>query len=205
MFVAFEGVEGAGKSTQAGMLATRIESELGRSVILTREPGGTDLAEELRSLVLTHRGELLDPRTEALIMVAARAHHVSQVIAPGLRSGSFVLCDRFSGSYLAYQGYGRGLDLGILRDITHFASASIEPDVTYFLRVDPAVGFARKGMGADRIEAEPREFFEKVAQGYSELCVLDGWAVLDASQSPEDLHEQIFAHLVVTMQSFGEK
>lgn len=205
LFVSFEGVEGVGKSTQASLLARRIESELQREVVLTREPGGTPLAEKLRELVLSSDTEPIDERSEALIMAAARASHVSQLIFPSISRGSFVVCDRFGGSYLAYQGFGRGLDLDILRMIAHFASYAIEPDITFLLVIDPALAMERKGVTRDRIETESEEFFLRVAHGYSELALSDSWITLDASLSVEELHEEIFAAVLRVAQNFGER
>ncbi len=205
LFVAFEGVEGVGKSTQASLLAQRIRSELHREVVYTREPGGTVLAERLRELVLSNEEESIDERTEALIMAAARASHVAQVIYPNLSNGRFVICDRFAGSYLAYQGFGRGLDIDLLRIITHFASFGIEPDLTFFLEIQPAVAMARKGVVRDRIETESLEFFAKVARGYSELALSDSWISLDGSLPVDELHEEIFGNLLRVVQNYGEK
>ena len=205
LFVAFEGVEGVGKSTQAQLLAQRIRSELNREAVLTREPGGTPLAEELRKLVLVNANEPIDARTEALIMAAARASHVSQLVLPSIRNECFVICDRFAGSYLAYQGYGRGLDLEVLKIVTHFASSGIEPDLTFFLDLDPRLALERKKEARDRIETESPEFFARVAQGYSELAASNSWVMLDASLSVEDLHEEVFAQVLRVVQNFGEK
>ncbi len=205
LFVSFEGVEGVGKSTQASLLARRIESELQREVVLTREPGGTALAEKLRELVLSSDVEPIDERTEALIMAAARASHVSQLIFPSMSRGNFVVCDRFVGSYLAYQGYGRELDLDVLKIIAHFASFSIEPDITFLLAIDPALAMERKGVARDRIETESAEFFSRVARGYSELALSDSWITLDASLSVEELHEEIFASVLRVVQNFGDR
>lgn len=205
MFIVFEGVEGVGKSTQAALLAERIENELKRDVILTREPGGTKLAETLRSLVLSRGQEPVDPRTEALVMAAARAHHISQVIAPSMRAEKFVVCDRFAGSFLAYQGYGRGLDLSTLEIVTHFASDHIEPDVTFHMSLDASAAMERKRGTKDRIEKETEEFFARVTRGFAELAMAESWVTLDASRPVEEIHEQIFAYVVLLSQSFGDK
>lgn len=205
LFIALEGVESVGKSTQASLLAERIRSELNREVVLTREPGGTVLAEKLRSLVLERNGELIDDRTEALVMAAARAHHVSQLILPSLREEKYVVCDRFAGSFLAYQGFGRDLDLEILEIITHFASAAIEPDLTFFLDLDLREAAKRKAGEFDRIETEPDEFFIKVANGFSVLAENKSWTTVDASLSPDVIHEQLFSQVVLLSQAFGER
>ncbi len=194
-----------GKSTQASLLAQRIGAELNRDVILTREPGGTLLAEKLRELVLQGRDGLIDFRSEALIMAASRASHVSELIIPGLTRGTDVICDRFSGSYLAYQGYGRGLDLDVLKVITSFASFATEPDVTFWLDGDPGLTIRRKGADLDRIEHEPPDFFSRVAQGYAELARTNSWISLDATLSIEELHEEIFATVLRVKQNLGER
>lgn len=205
LFIAFEGVEGVGKSTQASLLADRVRAELQREVVLTREPGGTAVAERLRDIVLSGAGGPIDDRTEALIMAAARASHVSQLIFPSLKDGRFVICDRFAGSYLAYQGFGRGLELEVLRIITHFASNAIDPDLTFLLQLDPAVAMERKDTSRDRIEIETDEFFARVSKGYAELSFSDSWVTLDGSLSVGKLHEEIFAHVLRVIQNFGEK
>lgn len=205
LFVALEGLEGVGKSTQASMLASKIESELKRNVMLTREPGGTELAEVLRKLVLDSNGTAISDNTEALLMAAARADHVANLIFPNLKQGNFVICDRFAGSFLAYQGYGRGLDLDTLGILTHFASAGLEPDITFYLKVEPAVGFGRLGKDKDRIESLPGEFFLQVARGYDELSEKYGWIAIDASLSAEEIHNSMYANLLEVLQEFGER
>lgn len=205
LFVTFEGVEGVGKSTQADLLAQRIASELEVEVVLTREPGGTELAEQLRTLVLEHKTTNVSDRTEALLMAAARADHVANLIYPSLKNGIYVICDRFAGSFLAYQGYGRGLDIETLGLITHFASDALEPDITFYLKSDPEYAMRRKGGERDRIESQTFEFFSKVSVGYDELALEHGWVTLDASRSIEELHEMIFANTLVVMQSYGVK
>lgn len=205
LFVTFEGVEGVGKSTQANLLAQRISSELEVEVVLTREPGGTELAEQLRTLVLEHKTFNVSDRTEALLMAAARADHVANLIYPNLRNGTYVICDRFAGSFLAYQGYGRGLDLETLALITHFASDALEPDITFYLKSDPEYAMRRKGGKRDRIESQTLEFFSNVSTGYDELALAHDWVTLDASRSVEELHEAIFANTLVVMQSYGVK
>lgn len=205
LFVAFEGLEGVGKSTQASMLAHRIESELKRKVVLTREPGGTKLAEVLRKLVLDDNGTDIGDRTEALLMAAARADHVANLISPNLKQGNFVICDRFAGSFLAYQGYGRGLDLDMLGILTHFASAGLEPDITFYLEAEPAVGFSRLGGTKDRIESQPNEFFLQVARGFDELSKRHNWFAFDASLSIEEIHNMMYVNLLEVLQEFGER
>jgi dTMP kinase len=157
--------------------------------LLTREPGGTRTGERIRGLLLDPTVTDLDRRAEVLLMLAARAQHVSEVIRPALGSGRHVVCDRFSGSTLAYQGYGRGLDLGELARLSSWASEGIEPDRVILIQVDPAVAARRaadRGF-ADRMEGEGAEFFARVQLGYLVLAERDPdrWRVVDGSGTPE--------------------
>lgn len=185
-FVVFEGGEGAGKSTQARLLADRLGARL------TREPGGTALGEMLRDLLLDPELCDLDPRAELLLMVAARAQHVGRVVAPALEAGSDVVCDRFSGSTLAYQGYGRGLPLDDVAAACALAGRGIVPDVTVLLDVAPQVARHRHAVGGDgartdRIEAAGEAFHERVRTGFLEIAAGAGWVVVDGSGSVEEV------------------
>jgi dTMP kinase len=181
-FVAFEGGEGTGKSTQARLLAARLDA------VLTHEPGGTTIGIELRALALGgHAGEL-DPRTEALVMAADRAQHVAEVIAPALAAGRHVVTDRYYFSSLAYQGYGRGLPLDGVRALSTFAGAP-EPDVVVLLTVPPHVRDERLGRQLDRIEAAGDPFHARVEQGFLEFAAADPdhWRVVDSSPPVDDV------------------
>jgi dTMP kinase len=173
LFISFEGIDGAGKSTHIDALAAALRAQ-DRSVVLTREPGGTPLAEKLRGLALH---DTMDPLTEALVMFAARRDHLVQVIEPALARGDAVLCDRFTDATFAYQGGGRGFDLEILATLERWvqsvpavaAPALRQPDLTVWFDLDPAVAAARLA-GArvpDRFESQPQEFFARVAAGYA--------------------------------------
>lgn len=171
VFLALEGGEGAGKSTQAALLVDWLES-LGHHVLLTREPGGTDVGKILRHIVLdNHTGEL-SPRTESLIYAADKAEHVDQVVLPALADGRVVLTDRYVDSMLAYQGAGRHLPAGEVEHIVRWATSSLRPHLTIVLDIDPAIGHTRFE-GADRIEAEPLEFHQRVRQHFLELAEAD--------------------------------
>jgi dTMP kinase len=172
-FIVLEGGEGSGKSTQARLLAESL------GAVLTHEPGGTAPGLAIRRLVLAPDGEPLDARAEALLLLADRAQHVAAVIRPALDAGRDVVCDRFSGSTLAYQGYGRGLDLGSLQTMSHWASGGLEPDVVVLL--DVAAG--RRVGAPDRMEAEAASFHTRVSEGYRELAAADPdrWVVVDGS------------------------
>jgi dTMP kinase len=172
LFVSFEGIDGAGKSTHIEGLA-RLFSQQGRHVTLTREPGGTPLAETLRGLVLN---EPMDPLTEALLVFAARRDHLQQVIEPALARGDVVLCDRFTDATFAYQGGGRGFDTGVLVQLERWVQSSPtglrEPDVTLWFVLDPRVAAQRLSQARvpDRFESQPVAFFEQVHQGYQRRC-----------------------------------
>lgn len=188
-FIVFEGGEGAGKTTQAARLATQLDA------LLTREPGGTATGERLRELLLDPALPGLSDRTEVLLLLAARAQHVAEVIEPALAAGRDVVCDRFSGSMVAYQGYGRGLDPGELIELSAWATAGREPDVVVLLWVDPAEAatrLARRGR-SDRIEGEGDGFFARVADGYRAQAQADPtrWRVVDGNGTVDQVATRV--------------
>lgn len=185
-----EGVEGSGKTTQLGRLAGRLRGE-GYPVLVTREPGGTPVAEKLRALLLQTARERMLPECEALLIFAGRSQHVAHVIRPALRQGAIVLCDRFSDSTLAYQGYARGLDLARLGAFDHFATQGLRPDLTLLFDVPVSRGLgrrARERKGQNRLDREHRRFHRRVRSGYLDLAarhprrikVIDGRAAPEA-------------------------
>lgn len=193
-FISFEGGEGAGKTTLMHRLKEKLEQE-GYTVLQTREPGGSFLSEKIRELVLHHEGSLqISPKAELLLFLSARAQVVEEVIAPALNAGKIVLCDRFSDSSIAYQGYARGLGMKEVERLTSFATGKVAPDLTFFLDLDPAVGIARAArLGSlDAIEKEKLEFHQKVRQGFLEIAKdhPDRVKRLDASQSADDVFAQ---------------
>ncbi|HEX5267787.1 MAG TPA: dTMP kinase [Acidimicrobiales bacterium] len=190
--IAFEGGEGCGKSTQAARFAART------GALLTREPGGTTLGEALRTLVLDHgEGPAFDARAETLVMLAARAQHVAEVVVPALGAGRLVVTDRFSHSTLAYQGYGRGLDVEELRGMCTWAAQGIWPDAVVLLEVSPEVAASRRSREADRLESAGRDFHDRVAAGFRELAAGDPerWLVADGSGTVEDVEVRVTAGL----------
>ena len=192
-FIAFEGGDASGKTTQAKRVANRF------SAVLTREPGGTPLGEILRRLVLEPETKI-DARAEALIIAAARAQHVEEVISPALKSGRNVVVDRFIGSSLAYQGFGSGLDVTKIGNISDFATASLWPDLTLLLDVPVEVSMNRLGSQADRFEREETAFHDRVRAGYLELAADDAkWVVINGIDSVEEVaanvDEAITTHL----------
>lgn len=186
-FVAFEGGEASGKSTQAARLAAR------RGALLTREPGGTALGERVRAIFLDPATGHIDGRAEALLAAAARAQHVTEVVEPALVSGRDVVTDRFTGSSLAYQGHGRGLPVEEVRRISAFASAGLEPDLYVLLEVPPDVAAARLGDDHDRLEAAGADFHERVRRGYGRLAAEEGWVVVDGAGPPDEVARAVWA------------
>lgn len=195
--LSFEGSEGCGKSTQIALLRTRLEAA-GRSVVVLREPGGTELGESIRHL-LQHakEGAAMTPETELLLFAASRAQLVREKIRPLLESGTFVILDRFLDSTTVYQGIARGLPLESVRAINHFAIGGTLPQLTLVLDMDSATARQRihqTGRELDRIESQPQSFFEKVRQGYLEVAQAESARVkiIDASATPEVVHENIW-------------
>lgn len=191
--IAFEGVEGAGKSTQLELLRQALE-KAGHRVVTTREPGGTPVGEQVRSILLD-RGSTLSARTEALLFAAARAQLVDQVIGPALQRGEVVLCDRYLDSSLAYQGVARGLGRGSVAAINRFATGGLLPDLVVLLRLDPAVGLARERGSRDRIEGQDLEFHQRVAQGFLDLAAADPerFVVVDGAQATDQIAAEVRA------------
>lgn len=197
LFVVLEGGDGAGKSTQAALLATHLQDH-GREVVRTREPGGTPIGEKLRSLVLDHGHGDVDARTEALMFAAARAAHVEQLILPALARGAAVVCDRYVDSSVAYQGVGRSLGTDEVLTLNRWATGGLRPDLTILLDVDPRAGRDRRTQGTaaeDRLESEPDDFHARIRQAFLDRARHDDGAylVLDASLNVDELARQIAA------------
>lgn len=194
MFVSFEGLDGSGKTTQVERLRAALEAE-GREVVTAREPGGTELGERIRTLVL-HGGEMT-PWAEALLYAAARAELVAEVIEPALARGADVLLDRYFDSSVVYQGIGRGLGRDEVLELNLLAVGGVVPDRTFVLAVDADRSLGRVGERPDRIEREDAGFHERVAAGYEELAQLfpERVVVLDGSLDPDALAERIHGEL----------
>ncbi|MDX1655477.1 MAG: dTMP kinase [Candidatus Competibacteraceae bacterium] len=197
-FITFEGGEGAGKTTQLVRTAQWLECR-GQPVTTTREPGGTPLGEELRDLLLAHRQAGIHPETELLLMFAARAEHLAQVIRPALAAGHWVLCDRFTEASYAYQGGGRQLGLERITPLEDWVQGELRPDLTLLLDLPVEQGLERaRGRGAgDRFEAEDRAFFERVRQTYGELARRhpQRFAVIDAGPDSDTVAYHVQATL----------
>ena len=196
MFVTFEGLDGSGKSTQAELLRARLEAD-GDDVVSTREPGGTELGEGVRNLVL-HGGHVC-PWAEALLYVAARAQLVDDVIRPALERGASVICDRYVDSSVAYQGAGRELGVDRILDLNLAAVGCVLPDRTFLLELDPGEVPARIQRHFDRLEREGDEFRARTAQGYRELAARfpERILVLDATRAADDLAQEVYGALRV--------
>ena len=189
MFITLEGPEGSGKTSQVPLLADFLRQQ-GCDIITTREPGGTLIGDQIRSVLTNLGNTTMQPRTEILLFLAARAQLVEQVIRPALAEGKTVLCDRFGDSTLAYQGYGHGIDLDQLRHLQRFATGGLKPDLTLLLDIDVEAGLRRKlysGGEWNRLDAYAVAFHQRVRQGYQALvlCEPQRWVVIDASQPPE--------------------
>ncbi len=194
-FITFEGIEGSGKTTQIHLLMDWLKQRT-EQVLLTREPGGTSIGEQIRAVLLNPINTEMTPEAEILLFSAARAQIVREVIRPRLAEGWIVICDRFADSTLAYQGYGHGLPLDDLLRITEFATGGLWPDLTVYLDLDVDAGLRRKAATPEewnRMEAQDIAFHRRVRQGYWALAAQhpDRWLVLDGEQSPETIHRQI--------------
>ena len=187
--IAFEGGEAAGKSTQARLLAERLGARL------TFEPGATELGTQIRSLVLGASGPPLSPRAEALLMAADRAQHVAEVIRPSLDAGIHVVTDRFIGSSLAYQGFGRDLGVDDVLALSLFATVGVRCDLAVLLEVSDEVARSRQGSPGDRIEAEAAEFHRRVVEGFRTLAERhpDQWVVIDGGRPVDEVAEAVYA------------
>ncbi len=205
IFVTFEGGEGAGKTTQIKLLANHLRSQ-GQDVLETRDPGGTTIGKEIRNLLLDRENTRMADRTELLLYQASRAQLVREVILPALEKGQIVLSDRFTDSTIAYQGYGRGLDVGVIRAMNDFTTQGVHPDLTFLLDLDPQVGLQRAGRGSpgkapDRIEAEILAFHHRVREGYRTLAREEPFRIVtvDAAQGMAEIADQVWEQFTASL------
>ena len=206
MFISFEGIDGAGKSTQVKMLKKHLAAR-GRDVLTLREPGGTVVAEKIRDLLLESKHDIT-PIGELLLFSASRAELAQKVILPALKQNNVVIVDRFYDSTTAYQGYGRGLDLGMLREVNTVSTFGLKPDITFFLDISPEDALIRKFSEKsiplafeenelDRMESSGLEFYQRVREGYLRLAGEEGerFVMLDACNDAENIHGKIVQKL----------
>ncbi len=206
-FITFEGIEGSGKTTQIHLLLDWLKQRTERA-LLTREPGGTSIGEQIRAILLNPANTEMTPEAEILLFSAARAQIVREVIRPRLAEGWIVICDRFADSTLAYQGYGHGLPLDDLLNITAFATGGLWPDLTVYLDLDVETGLQRKAATPEewnRMEAQAVEFHQRVRRGYLALAAQNPqrWLVVDAAQSPASIHRQIRDRVTMMLAQHG--
>ena len=196
LFIAFEGGEACGKSTQSQRLATAIDA------VLTREPGGTVIGARLRAVLLDPQTVNLSDRAEALLMAADRAQHVAEVVEPALLSGRHVVSDRFAGSSIAYQGHGRGLPVSEIRNLSLWATGGVWPDLIVLLDVPEAEADIRLGSSRDRMESEPASFHAAVIEGFRSQAAAepDRWVVIDGTPSIEEVSAAVFAVVAERLQ-----
>lgn len=193
-FITVEGTEGVGKSTNLAFIRQWLEAR-GQQVLVTREPGGTPLAEDIRTLLLSPREEPVTPMTELLMIFAARAQHLEQVVKPALARGTWVLCDRFTDSTYAYQGGGRGFDQQVIAQLEDLVQGELRPDLTLVLDIDVKEGLSRASQRSDpdRFEGETLAFFERVRRVYRGLAerAPERYAVVDAGQPLADVQREL--------------
>jgi len=195
-FITIEGIEGAGKSTVIKFIE-KLLREKNIDLVLTREFGGTEIAEKIRKILLDHHQEKMHPNTEILLAFAARAQHLENLIIPSLNSGKWVICDRFTDTSYAYQGAGRGIDMKKIATLENFVQGKLRPDYTFLLDLDVHIGFARvkKFRELDRIEAEDIEFFQRIRSCYLERAKSEPerFIIIDAARPLTQVEEQITA------------
>lgn len=209
MFITLEGIEGSGKTTQAGYIVQSLQGK-GHDCVITREPGGTRIGEKIRTILLDPESKDMDPLTELLLYTADRAQHIKEFIYPNLSAGKIVLCDRYYDATVAYQGFARGLDMGLIKRLHRLIFADLKPDITILLDLPPEVGLSRawrqikNGTRTDletRFEKETLSFHEKVRSGYLELAHLEPerFRVVDASKDENRVRETIIKILSIEM------
>ncbi|MYC95717.1 MAG: dTMP kinase [Caldilineaceae bacterium SB0661_bin_32] len=193
MFITFEGSDGSGKTTQIRLLEDYLRKN-GQDVQLTREPGGTDIGERVRQVLLDMEYEKMHARTETLLFNAARAQLIEQEIRPALSEGKVVLCDRFADSTIAYQGYGREQNIAELKRLIDFATGGLSPDLTFYLRLPPEEGLRRKLADyQNRLDVQGLAFYRRVEAGYHEMIAQEPgrWVVINAGRSLEEVHQEV--------------
>lgn len=195
MFITFEGSEGSGKSTQINMLAAYLGQQ-GYEVLVTREPGGTHIGEQVRQCLHDVKNKEMTGAAEVLLYSASRSQLVREVIVPALENGVIVISDRYADSTMAYQGYGRQLDLDALGTITHFATGGLKPDLTILFDIDVEEGLSRRSVGGEemnRMDLQEVAFYKRVRNGYMELVKQEPerWVIVDAGRPPDEIQNDV--------------
>jgi len=208
MFITFEGPDGSGKTMQINPTADFLRGR-GLKVFTAREPGGTSIGDQVRSVLMNLENTSMNPRAETLLFCAARAQLVDEVIRPHLEQGDVVVLDRYADSTMAYQGYGHRNDLGLIRSLLDFATGGLKPDLTLLLDIDPAEGLKRRqknGGEWNRLDAYQLQYHQRVRQGYLEMAQTDPqrWRVIDASQTPDMVQSQIQRVLLSYLSSISK-
>lgn len=195
LFITFEGADGCGKTTQMNLLAEYLKNQ-GYEVVLTREPGGKGLGEKIREILLNYDGEVSD-RCESFLFLADRAQNIDTIVNPAVNSGKIVLCDRHTDSSVAYQGYGRGLDIERINLLNNLATNGRKPDLTFVFDIDTETSMKRVGKEKDRMESAGLEFHKKVHNGYLEIAKKEPERikVIDATKSIEEIHQEVLSYL----------
>lgn len=208
LFITMEGGEGAGKTSMIGRLETMFQQK-GRTVVTTREPGGIDIAEQIRNVLLDPNNTAMDERTEALLYAAARRQHLAEKVAPALAAGSVVLCDRFIDSSLAYQGFARGLGIESVLAINKFAIGELMPDLTFYFDLDPEIGLARiranEQREFNRLDREKLDFHHKVREGYLQIAERfpERIVTVRADGTPDEVYAQLITELDARLAGHG--
>ena len=204
LFITFEGGEGCGKSTQSRLLLKKLEQQ-NIPVVLTHEPGGTALGNELRKTLKRKRDSSISPQAELFLLAASRAQLVTELIRPALEEGKVVLCDRFTHSTMVYQGYGRGLDFTAIKMVNNMATRHLNPDLIILLDISPEQGLARKRSLKDRFELEDLSFHRRVREGYLKMAAAepDRWLVIDASLPKGRIAEIIWGRVSRLLPGFS--
>lgn len=200
MFITFEGGEGSGKTTCINHVVETLKSE-GKEIVLTREPGGTPISEEIRNVILDKKNTDMDPRTEALLYAAARRQHIIQKILPSLKEGKIVISDRFLDSSLAYQGVARGLGIDEIYQVNQYATEGLEPDITFFFDIEPEEGLRRiaanSGREVNRLDVEKLSFHQNVRKAFLELAKRypNRIVIIDASQDKDGVYNSVMKEI----------
>ena len=195
LFITFEGVDGCGKTTQMNLLAKYLKND-GHDVIITREPGAKGLGEKIREILLHYDGEV-SSRAESFLFLADRAQHIDKIVNPAVEEGKIVLCDRHTDSTIAYQGYGRGVDIAQLTMLNNLATGQRKPDITFVFDIDIETSMSRVGKEKDRMESAGIEFFEKVRKGYLEIAKQEPSRVkvINSTRSIEEISKEVLGYI----------